>query len=274
MCIRCLELGYDGIVPAPSGRRVPWEDLPAVIEDLPIRIPAVRADGLFATPDGSLASSRDDEVLAARARIERGAAVARQVGAPYLIVEAPRVALTGEPMAGTDLRDGGDGWDEERLSVLCDRLTACRGRYLDRACRALHGVASAIAPVRLALTESPDLCSASQARDLQEVMDDLRGLAVAYWHRPAVVALRASLGGEGSGETLEMLSKYLGGTDLSDYSGRGLQAVPGSGGVDYAEVAPYMRSLHSGLPTVVDYDPACRDGDLRQGRAFLETFGL
>lgn len=273
LCVQCLELGYGGIVPAPGTRPIDWPAFARPLEDLPLTIPAVRVMPLFEQPRGSLASSRADDVLAVRARVLEAARLAEALKTPLMLLDAPIVPLSGELSPGTDLAAAKD-LDEGVYASLRARLRAARDGYLDRICRNLHRLCGDLPGFRLCLTESSELRSASELEDLAEILADLRGFRIGYWHRAAVCARRAALGGPVHGDVLENLSKYLSGSDLSDYGPSSLQLPPGAGGVDYGLVAPYTRALQTRLPTVVELDPACREEEVRQGRAFLGKLGL
>ena len=274
LAIRCLELGFAGVMPAPGPRPFVWPEIVAATDDLPFVMPALRLDPVVEPGPGSLASRKADDVLLAHTRMQRGAALAAALAIDTIVLEAPRVTLSGQRPEGSDLTlEGGPALDADGYSALRARLDQQRDNYLDAVCRNLHKLAGELADFRICLTESGDLCSASSAEDLALILGDLSRLRLGYWHRPALVAKRAALGGSSHGETLEQLSSYLVGSDLSDFSEHGLQAAPGSGGVDYSTLTPYLRGIETVLPCVVELDPSCTLNDVQQGRSFLEKFG-
>ena len=272
--LAALELGYGAILPAPSARLFPWQDLREATEDLPLSIPAIRVDPPFEAAPGSLASSRADEVLAVRSRVERAAQLARHLGLRRLILEVPQLVLSREAGPETSLEALSEP-DPEAWPAIEALLSVQRDAALDRSCRNLHRLLHEFPDFEFCLSETADLASLSRASDLAAIFEDLAGEGrLAYWQRSSLAWYWAKMGDVGVGERLEMLSKYLVGMDLEDYAEHGARSVPGSGPVDYALLAPYMKGLQRRLPLCLEPDPACRAGDVRQGRAFLGNFGL
>lgn len=274
-----LELGFGAILPAPSARLFPWGDLVSRCEDLPLSVSAIRVDPPFESVEGSLASSRGDEVLAVRARVERAASLGRRLGVNVLILEAPRV-LSREGTAGralefeTALAEGQEP-DPELRELADAHLDQRRDACLERTCRNLHTLLAEFPEFRFCLTESADLGALGRARDLEAILDDLaRSARLSYWHRPAPCWWRAASGGTEVGAVLELLARHLEGMDVADYGEHGTRSVPGSGRVDYGLLAPYMRLTSKRLPLALEPSPSCRPAEIRQGRAFLEQFGV
>lgn len=271
-----LELGFGGLVPAPSGRLFPWDAFPGAVEDLPVEVPAIRVDSPVEGADGSLASSRADEVLVVRSRVARAAQLGARIGCSTLVLEVPTVRLDGEHAQAFEvaLAEGRDP-KPELFGFARSQLAAMRDSLLERSCRNLHALLREFPDFRIALTESAQLGSMSAAADLEAMLEDLSGVGrLAYWHRPAVAAWRAASGGIELGTRLEILDKYLAGMDLDDFGELGPRAVAGSGLVDYSLLAPYFRSSSRVLPLCFEPDHAVRSGEVRQGRAFLGKFGL
>lgn len=276
LAILALDLGFGALVPAPGPRRFGWDALRATTEDLPIDAQAIRVDPPAEVPDGSLASARADDVLSVRSRIERAAALGAAISCNVLILELPLLPLSGEDAARFELAlpEGRDP-DAELFSAACARMDAQRDAALERCCRNLHGILRELPDFRIALTESANLVSLSRSSDVEAILDDLAGLGrLGYWHRPSVATWHARAGGVEHGARLEAMSKYLLGMDLGDFGDRGPRSVPGSGIVDYALIAPYMRTLGNALPLCLEPEPSVRSDEVRQGRAFLGKFGL
>ncbi|MCB9917509.1 MAG: hypothetical protein H6832_03810 [Planctomycetes bacterium] len=276
--LRALDLGFDALVPAPTAKRFPWQTLRAEIEDLPIGVPAIRVDPPFETKSGSLASSRADDVLAARARFERAAELAARLGVATLIFEAPSLGLPLSSETREELEAAltvGREPDTELFERAAAAVEARRDAGLEHACRHLHGLLRQFPDLHVCLTESPDLGSLSGFTAIEAMLDDLAGLRrLHYWHQAAIVSWQAASGGPATGHVLENLSKYLRGMDLADYGEHGYRSVPGSGLVDYRLLAPYTGPAGSRHSCCLELDPACRVDEVKQGRAFLGKFGL
>ena len=274
MLIAALELGSDSLVPAPGSRPIDWAGLVPVLEDLPLRIPAIRIDPIIGAQEGSLASSNLEEVALLWPRVKRSAEIGKALNCPLLILELPRVQLIGEAPSGTELSDCMDGIDADSFQALAARIAAERDRLLENCCRNLFRLCQDFPEFRFCLTEPSDLCAISDTVEIELILTDLSRFEIGYWHRPALVAFREHLGGIGHGESLEMLRKYLLGSDLSDFDAQGLQALPGAGRVDYGLLLPHMRGLTRSLPAVLELSPQHRCPEMRQALGYLENMGF
>ncbi len=245
---RILDLGFAGLVPAPGLKPVDWRRLAPHLDDLPFQVPAIRVDSPVEPAREGLGSPGEGDWERYVRRVRRAAALGVSLGSSLLILEAPRPPA-GDPPEGP-----------------------ARDRLLELACRHLHELARALPEHELALTEAPGaLCDPAA---LEAILSDLSRYGIGYWHNPAEVGLRARGGGPAPGECLEILRKFLRGSDLSDFDDKGARALPGTGGVDYGLLAPYMRGLRFQLPTVLEPDPEASEADLGQARSFLEKHGL
>lgn len=274
-----LELGFSGVLPAPTARRFPWHELRTETEDLPFSMPAIRVARPFEDAgQASLASSRADDVLAVRERVERAAVLGRAIGVNVLVLEAPPLGLKLAQEERDEIATAlsvGRAPDPELRTRAMAAIEGRRDAGLEHACRNLHALLRQHPDFRFCLTESSDLGSLSGLDALEAILDDLASTRrLAYWHRASVVAWHGRSGGPEHGAVLECLSKYLRGMDLEDYGEHGPRSVPGSGLVDYGVLQPYSGRASERLACCLEPDPACRPDELRHGRALLEKFDL
>ncbi len=244
----CLDHGFTGIVPAPALRPLDWRGVAAELRDLPFEIPAIRVEDPRNPENEGLGSAVEGDWERFVARVEAAAALGRRLDCSLLILEAPR---------GSEDEIEAEG-GRERLLEIC--------------CRNLHELARRLPEYGLALTEAEGALCDPEALEL--IFCDLSRYAIGYWHHPALAAKICGESAENPGERLEKLRKFLVGCDLTDFSGGRVDALPGTGGVDYGLLAPYMRGLRLRLPTVLEPDPETSWEDLRQVRSFLEKHGL
>ncbi|MEZ5989931.1 MAG: hypothetical protein R3F30_12560 [Planctomycetota bacterium] len=274
LLIRCLELGFDAVLPGPGPRPRAWAALAEVWDDLPIRAPAIRVDGLLQPERGNLASDQASEVQEVHRRVEGAAALGRKLRTRVLILEAPRLLLEGFEDEEGELSAARTAWSPDRWRALVARLDLVRDRALERCCRNLFQISKSFPDMQLCLTESSSAASLSEPGVVAAIRSDLERQGVGYWHRPAVVARRGRLGGAGPEETLELLGDSMVGTDLSDCREADLLAPPGSGIVDFGLLAPYMKGLRIDRPGVLEADPSVSIEELGQARSYLRKYGV
>jgi hypothetical protein len=130
----------------------------------------------------------------------------------------------------------------ERLIVELPRLMG-----LERACRELHELArrNQGLPLAVATPAAGPLADPEPVRDL---LDDLAGLPLGYWHRPSTVFLS----GQSDVVWLERTRPYLQGMSLDDAADGEAGLPPGLGKLDFGLLAE-LRS--PGLLLALDVDP-------------------
>jgi sugar phosphate isomerase/epimerase len=270
-----LEAKFAGLMAAPGPRPIDWNVLHTAASDLPVEFPAVRAGSVFdeRSATAGLASPKDAERQAAVAAVRRAVALGKVLGCPTVVLEPGLVPLVGE-IECEDLGDSGYTWTHERAAALLARRKAARNAALDRACREVFALAKAFPDIDFCLTTGRSLRSVADRLTLQDLYEDLGQLRLGYWHDAAVCARRQQVLGEDPGEWLESFGNRCRGFSLGDASPDGMYLPPGSGGVDYGQIATYVRRTGAPLPVVLELDPSVAPGELPGMRSCLGKYGL
>ncbi|GAB4140003.1 MAG: hypothetical protein Fur0037_06370 [Planctomycetota bacterium] len=272
-----LEAGFRGLLVAPGPREVDWVAIRerAREANIPLRWPGVRVASQLADVHAlaPMASPRESEQREARASIARAAELASRLGTEHLILEPGLVPVVGET-GPEDLGDPTVDWTAERAGPLLARRKVALDAALDRVCRFIHDLLRALPDFRLSLTTGRNLRSVADLFGLEAIFEDLGNPRLGYWHDASVVARRAQIGQAPQGEWLERNANRLTGASLADASSEGIYLPPGSGGVDWALLAPYVRSRARTLPIVLDLDPAVDRREIPGMLSFSSKFGL
>lgn len=275
LLIWALEAKFAGLMAAPGPRVIDWNVLHTAAADLPIDFPAVRAGSVFAerSATAGLASPKDGERLAAVHAVQQAVALGRLLGCPTVVFEPGVVPLFGD-IECEDLGDASYRWTPERAQALLARRKAARNAALDRACREVFALAKAFPDIDFCLTSGRSLRGVADRATLQDLFEDLGQLRLGYWHDAAVCARRQQVLGEDPGEWLETFGNRCRGFSLGDASADGMYLPPGSGGVDYGQLASYVRRSGAPLPVVLELDPSVPTGELAGMRSCLDKHGL
>lgn len=271
-----LDQGFSGIVPGPSPRPRDWPALKRVCDELPATVPAVRQADVFDSdrlPPAGMASTRPGEIEACRSAVAGAVALARRCGTARVVLEPGTVPLTGEPISA-DLGDPAVRWDGDRASAVLARRRPGFEPAVERVCRFLFDRLREFDDVTFCLTPGRSLATVGDREGLELILGDLRDRRLTWWHDTAVVARRGQLTGEESGAWLEAFSNRLSGITLGDTSDGGLYHLPGSGGVDYPQLATYVLRSGPPLPVVLEPEPGVDPGEIPGVHAFLGRFGL
>ena len=120
---------------------------------------------------------------------------------------------------------------------------------LDEACRGLHGLARSTPGLALALW-TPRAGPLATPDALRLVFEDLAGIDVGYWHRPARAHLvAAELPPE---RWVDELSRWLVGVSLDDVVAGEAGVPPGLGELDLGRLAGLSARA---IPVALDVDP-------------------
>lgn len=270
-----LEARFAGLAGGPVSRPLDWRALVDAAHDLPVRFPVVRVANTNATTPlrAGLAAAKEGERDVAVQAVRQAVAIARVLGSRQIVLDLGTVPVVGE-VADDDLGDPGIAWTAERAQALLARRKVARNAALDRVCRVVFGLCREFADFRFSLCTGRSLLSIADRAALQDVYEDLASLELGYWHDAALCARRQQVLGEPQGEWLEAFGNRLVGMGLGDSSSEGLYQPPGSGGVDYALVASYVRRSGTPTPAVLDLDPAVPASELPGIRSCLAKHGL
>jgi sugar phosphate isomerase/epimerase len=204
--------------------------------------------------------------------------------------EALRVALRAAACAadaGTGVvvrrpggRDDPADWDERRRRGAAidavrdeaakrrDEHAAHRHRHLDALCRALHDLCRAHPDVMWLLETPAAVCGVPWPGDVNQVLDELPGRRLGYWHDTAHAARLHALGVAPAESWLEAAGGVARGVTLSDWSPSASRLPPGAGVADFGALRP---QLTPGMSRVLALGPtlpaAFLDEAVRQAEA-------
>ncbi|MCK5944424.1 MAG: hypothetical protein KAI24_20720 [Planctomycetes bacterium] len=266
-----LENGFAGLAASPGPRPVDWAALREAAEDLPVTFPVVRAGNPLTerSPLNGLCSQAHGERQVAHRAVADAVAVARTLGTPRVVLDLGVVGVTGE-IEAEDVAEPSYNWSEQRAQALLARRKVGRDAAVDRACRELFSIIKSFPDMDFSVTQSRSLRAVLDVSALSDVVEDLAGRRLGYWHDAGICARREQILGEPQGEWLEMFGNRLSGMTLGDASGDGLYLPPGSGGVDYGLCATYVPRTGTPFPVVLELDPSVAPGEMAGMRSCLD----
>ena len=275
LLVSLLENDFAGLSAGPGPRPVPWPELRQAAEDLPIRFPCIRASNPLAERSAlhSLCSQSDGEREVAHTAIRDAIACAHVLGSELVVLDLGVVSMAGE-IEAEDLGEPNYEWTHERSQALLARRKTGRNAAVDRACRELFAVVKMFPDMNFCVTQGRSLRAVLDLEAMQDLIEDLGGRKVGYWHDAAICARREQILGEPQGEWLESFGNRLSGMTLGDSSGEGLYLPPGAGGVDYALCASYVPRTGSAFPVVLELDLSIAPGEMAGMRSCLDKYGL
>jgi hypothetical protein len=118
---------------------------------------------------------------------------------------------------------------------------------LEHACRELHALARANAGLELAVS-TPPAGPLDEPATLRLLLEDLAGVRLCYWHRPA----RAHRLGRPDTDWLQPLAHWLAGLSLDDVTETEEGLPPGLGRLDFRAVADWKARA---LDVAIDVEP-------------------
>lgn len=275
LLVSLLESSFHGLAASPGPRPVAWPELRAAAHDLPISFPCVRAGNPLADHSALTAwcsASEGDRGLAHRA-IKDAIACAQTIGSEVVVLDLGVVGVTGE-VAAEDVAEPNFEWTHERAHALLARRNVARNAFVDRACRELFGVIKLFPDMHFCVSQSRSLRAILDLDAMRDIVEDLGGRRLGYWHDAGICARREQILGEPQGEWLESFGNRLLGMTLGDASGEGLYLPPGSGGVDYGLCATYVPRTGSAFPVVLELDLAVAPGEMAGMRSCLDKYAL
>lgn len=229
-------------------------DVAATLKPAGAQVVAVEArfspDADGGSPPSLLAPSRDS--VAAATRVARkAAAIAKEVGAPIVVLHLGEHALEHRRERDAELRARltTHGVDDEALRLaralevdLARRLEA----DLERACRNLFALAKAEPEIRFAVATPESFAGFPNHRALGMLLSELKSVRLGYWHDVGVAHLheRVQLA-----PPLGFSGDYAGsivGASLHDVAGTQMHLPPGSGELDFQAIRDALPSVAHG----------------------------
>ena len=270
-----LESDFAGLSVSPGPRPIRWPDVREAAADLPVRFPCVRASNPLAERSAlqALCSQSEGERAVAHGAIRDAIACAEVVGSEVVVLDLGVVGITGE-IEAEDLGEPNYDWTHERAHALLARRKIGRNAAVDRACRELFAAIKMFPDMHFCVTQGRSLRSVLDLEAMQDIVEDLGGRRLGYWHDAAICARREQILPESQGEWLEMFGNRLLGMTLGDASGDGLYLPPGAGGVDYALCASYVPRTGNAFPVVLELDLSIAPGEMPGMRSCLDKYGL
>ncbi|MFK7739592.1 MAG: hypothetical protein AB8H80_04650 [Planctomycetota bacterium] len=275
LLVALLESSFSGLAVSPGPRPIDLQALRRAADDLPVDFPVARAcDPLTdrSSMRGLCAQADGERSLAHRA-VAEAVQGARTLGAPLVVLDLGVVQMTGE-IEAEDLAEPNYGWTEERASALLARRSVGRDAAVDRACRELFSIIKSFPDMHFCVSQSRSLRAVLDPQALLDIVEDLGGRRLGYWHDAAICTRREQVLGQPQGEWLEMFGNRLCGMTLGDASPEGLYMPPGSGGVDYGLCATYVPRVGNSFPVVLELDLSVAPGEMAGMRSCLDKYGL
>lgn len=275
LLVSLLEAGFAGLAPSPGPRPISWQAVREAADDLPVRFPCVRAANPLAERSAlsSLCSQSDSEREVAHRAVHDAVACAMTVGTNIVVLDLGVVGVQGE-IEVEDLSEPHYDWTHERAQALLARRKVARNAFVDRACRELFAIIKAFPDMHFGVCQGRSLRAVLDYEAMTDIVEDLGGRRLGYWHDAAICARREQILGEAQGEWLETFGNRLLGMTLGDASSDGLYLPPGSGGVDYGLCATYVPRTGSSFPVVLELDLAVAPGEMAGMRSCLDKYGL
>lgn len=275
LVVSLLEAGFTGLSASPGPRPVSWADVRAAANDVPVHFPCVRAANPLADRSAlsSLCSLADGERAVAHRAVADAVGCAMTLGTKVVVLDVGVVPVHGE-IEAEDVNEPSYDWNHERAQALLARRKVGRDGAVDRACRELFAIIKSFPDMQFCVSPGRSLRSVLDPEALRDILEDLGGRSLGYWHDAGICARREQILGEAQGEWLESFGNRLQGITLGDASGDGLYLPPGAGGVDYGLVASYVPRAGNPFPVVLELDLSVAPGEMPGMRSCLDKYGL
>ena len=275
LLVSLLEAGFSGLSASPCPRPIAWHDVRAAAADLPVTFSCVRAANPLADRSAlsSLCSQSSGERVVAHRAVAEAVSTAATLGTDYVVLDLGVVGVQGE-IEAEDVNEPNYEWSHERAQALVARRKVARNAFVDRACRELFAIIKAFPSMHFCVSQGRSLRSVLDLEAMQDIIEDLGGRRLGYWHDAGICARREQILGEEQGEWLEAFGNLLSGMTLGDASDEGLYLHPGSGGVDYGLCAAYVPRAGGPFPVALELDLSVAPGELPGIRSCLDKYGL
>jgi len=275
LLVSLLEAGFAGLAPSPGPRAMSWQAVRDAADDLPIRFPCVRAANPLAERSAlrSLCSQSEGEREVAHRAVKDAVQCAMTLGTDTVVLDLGVVGVHGD-IEAEDLNEPSYDWTHERAHALLARRKVARNAFVDRACRELFAIIKSFPDMHFSVCQGRSLRAVLDLEAMLDIVEDLGGRRLGYWHDAGICARREQILGEAQGEWLESFGNRLSGMTLGDASGDGLYLPPGSGGVDYGLCATYVPRTGTPFPVVLELDLSVAPGEMAGMQSCLDKYGL
>jgi len=275
LVVSVLEQGFSGLAASPGPRPIEWAAVRAASDDLPIQFACVRAANPLAEHSAltSLCSQSDGERAVAHRAVADAVRCAMTIGTQVVVLDLGVVGVHGDVEA-EDINERGFTWSHERAQALLARRKVGRDAYVDRACRELFSIIKSFPEMNFCVSQGRSLRAVLDLESMRDIVEDLGGRQLGYWHDAGIRARREQILGEPQGEWLEYFGNRLSGMTLGDASADGLYLPPGAGGVDYGLCASYVPRAGNAFPVVLELDLSVSPGEMAGMRSCLDKYGL
>lgn len=275
LVVSVLEAGFSGLAASPGPRSISWPAVRAASDDLPIEFACVRAANPLADRSAltSLCSQSAGERTVAHRAVADAVNCAVTIGTQSIVLDLGVVGVYGD-IEAEDVNELNYAWSHERAHALLARRKVGRNASVDRACRELFAIIKSFPDMHFCVTQGRSLRAVLDLESMHDILEDLGGRRLGYWHDAGICARREQILGEAQGEWLESFGNRLRGMTLGDASGDGLYLPPGAGGVDYGLCASYVPRAGNSFPVVLELDLSVAPGEMAGMRSCLDKYGL
>ncbi len=195
--------------------------------------PAGRANGRSVGNVAGLASPRPEIVRRALGVARAAAGAASNAGTPFVVLcglALPTIDAAREERWLEDmLTQGRNGSLSAEVRATLDAERADRERHLEVLCRSLHTLSTDLPDAHWLLCTPDTIAGLAPPDELRNVIDDLPGRKIGYWHDAGHAARLEALGVAQQESWLSMLGDHTIGITLSDWSPLGDRLPPNSG---------------------------------------------
>lgn len=275
LVVSVLEEGFSGLAASPGPRPISWSAVRAASDDLPIQFACVRAANPLADRSAltSLCSQSDAERAVAHRAVTDAVNCAMTIGTQTVVLDLGVVGVHGD-IEAEDVNEHNYTWSHERAQALLARRKVGRNAFVDGACRELFAIIKSFPEMNFCVTQGRSLRAVLDLESMHDIVEDLGGRRLGYWHDAGISARREQILSEAQGEWLEYFGNRLQGMTLGDASGDGLYLPPGAGGVDYGLCASYVPRVGNAFPVVLELDLSVAPGEMAGMRSCLDKYGL
>lgn len=201
-----------------------FQGTPLKVSNIALRFPAESKEKI-----PCLTSEVDEERARAQRRLENAVEKALRCKTPYVLLWPGNLALLSSVSP-----------EKDSLSSRLSLREALVPHALDRLCRALYEVGKKYPDVVFCLPAARYLHEIPFLPEFEWICQDLKGVRVAYWHKPTHTYLLEKAGLSVEEAWLERYGKYLIGVHFEDLVGDEMGFPAGSGEIYWKKIKPFL----------------------------------